>query len=671
MSPPVADVETSSGTAALAAATPLDGLPAPAYVCDHEGRIIRYNERAAALWGRRPMLNDVRDRFSGAATLLSPDGSPLPRDRSPTALALADAVPYEGCEVMIVRPDGSRRTVLFYVTPIVAAATPEAAKLDSPQADAPQVEAPQTGPPSTVVGATTILIDVTDREADYREAQAALRESEANFRGFFDSAAFGALQVNSAGRIVRVNDRYCEITGYSREELMQMSPFDLDHPDDRQEDTERVLKALADPAGGYQAEKRYICKDGSMRWVHVAANILRDEQGRPLQTAAVVLDIEERKRFEEALQLADRMKDEFLATLAHELRNPLAPLTSAAELLRDPAHDNEWCKNVIDRQVRHLTRLIDDLLDVSRITRDKLELRKERVELSDVINGALEASLPMLEHCEQTVLTSLPTEPIYLDGDPIRLTQVFTNLLTNAAKFTHGPGTVRVSVKHEPGNVWVSIEDSGIGIASEDLPRIFDKFYQGTGNGERFLDGLGIGLSLVQRLVVLHGGDVEARSTGIGEGSEFIVRLPLASQVSAAAQLSASPLSQADTKRILIVDDNVDGADALGRLLTLMGQQTATEYDGQSALQRAAEFDPDVVLLDLGMPGMDGFEVCRTLRRRCGNGRPKIVALTGWGRKEDLARTKEAGFDAHLVKPIDRARLSQLLAEVETASALA
>jgi len=645
MSSPASDKEARPARALPALAVPLEALPAPAYSCDVEGRIACFNERAAALWGRRPKLNDASERFSGAEVLLAPDGSQLPADRSPTALALADGLPYEGCEAVIVRPDRSRRIVLFYATPTFDAC----------------------GAPT---GVTTLLVDVTDREERQREAQRAMRESEANFRGFFDSVAVGAVQVNAAGRIVRVNDRYCEITGYSREELLEMSPFDLDHPDDRGADAERVLKALADPAAGYHAEKRYVRKDGTIRWVHVAANFLRDELGRPVQTAAVVLDITERKRAEEALQRSDRMKDEFLATLAHELRNPLAPLTSAVELLRSSGGDSDWSRSVIDRQVNHLTRLIDDLLDVSRITRDKLELRKQRIELSDVINGAVEASLPMLERCEQTVTTSLPIEPVYIDGDIVRLTQVFTNLLTNAAKFTDAPGAVRISARRDAENVWVSVEDSGIGIAAEDLPRIFDKFYQSPQRGDRVVGGLGIGLSLVQRLVDLHGGAVEARSRGLGEGSEFIVRLPLARSEPRAVEHAAGELA-CGAKRILIVDDNCDGADALGRLLSLMGQSIATEYDGHSALLRAAEFEPDVVLLDLGMPGMDGFEVCRALRERSGAKQPKIIALTGWGRRQDIARTREAGFDAHLVKPVDRARLQRLLAELGTESAAA
>ncbi|HEY8520571.1 MAG TPA: PAS domain S-box protein [Gammaproteobacteria bacterium] len=621
----------------------LESVPAPAFACGADGRILAFNERAAALWGRRPRLNDFSERFCGSLRLLAPDGRELPHEESPLALALRDGKPREGTEVVIVRPDDSRRTVLCYVLP---------------QLDAH----------GTVTHATAVLVDITRREALQAAAQAALQESEANFRGFFDSAAVGAARVNAAGRFIAVNDRYCEITGYSREELLAMAPFDLDHPDDREADMELVRKTLEDPAGVYHVEKRYVRKDGSITWVHVAVNFVRDKEGKLLNSAAIVLDIGERKRAEEALQEADRLKDEFIATLAHELRNPLAPLKNAVELLHHPdAYGHAWARDVIERQVNHLARLIDDLLDVSRITRDKLELRKERVAMADVINGAVEASRPMLERCEQTLVVALPDEAIYVDGDPVRLTQVFTNLLTNAAKFTEGAGTVEVQAAREGDRVRVSVRDTGIGIDSDELERIFEKFYQSPRHGNRFAGGLGVGLSLVQRIVELHGGTVEARSAGVGRGSELIVRLPVAASLAAAHGAPAAQPARTGVKRIMIVDDNADGADSLARLLELMGHETVTAYDGASALALTKSFPADMILLDLGMPGIDGFEVCRRLREQPGPART-IVALTGWGREQDLARTKQAGFDAHLVKPVDRAALARLIEQVTPAS---
>ncbi|HET7607371.1 MAG TPA: PAS domain S-box protein [Gammaproteobacteria bacterium] len=528
--------------------------------------------------------------------------------------------------------------------------------------------APLRSDRNQLIGANVLLIDVTEREEAQRIAREELQGSEATFRSFFDSVAVGVALVRVGGRYLNVNDRYCEITGYSREELLNMSPYELDHPEERAEDRRRVHEALANPSGIYCAEKRYVRKDGSIRWVLVAANFLRDERQRPVHTVAVCLDITQRKRAEEALHESDRLKDEFLATLAHELRNPLAPLKNAAELLSSAdAREASWCRDVIDRQVGHMTRLIDDLLDVSRITCGKLELRTARVELRDVINGAIEASRPMLECCEQRLATRLPDDAVYLHGDPVRLIQVFTNLLTNAAKFTETPGSIELSAAADGDEVSISVADTGIGIASDELSRVFDKFYQSPRRGARFLGGLGIGLSLVQRLVQLHGGSIEARSTGLGRGSEFVVRLPLAQ---AHTQAEEPPTEEASPERdarrgirILIVDDNIDGADALARLLATMGHETVTEYEGQGALKRAAEFSPDFIFVDLGMPGMDGFELARRLRALSPRYRPRIVALTGWGREEDIARTSQAGFDAHLVKPVERTVLERQLNE--------
>ena len=419
----------------------LAALPTPAYACSPDGRLIQYNEHAAALWGRRPKLNHSAERFCGSHAMFSADGTPLEREASWMARALRDDAPYGDKEIIIARPDGSRRTVLSYVTPVHDA-------------------------DGMLVAATAVLVDVTQHAERRNATQAALRASEANFRAFFDSQAIGIVQVDPDGRFTRVNDRYCELTGYSRAELLEMRPFDLDHPDDREADREHVRKVIEDPSGVYQTDKRYIRKDGTIGWVHITANMLRDETGRVTQSAAVALDISERKLAEQALHEADRAKDEFLATLAHELRNPLAPLKNAAELLRNPAAEPAWCRDVIERQVNHLSRLIDDLLDVSRITRDKLELRKGRVEISDVIRSAVEASRPMIESCGQALLVAPLPEKIYVDGDLVRLTQVLTNLLTNAAKFSPGAGAIRLSAGRDCGHVSISVADSGIGITT-------------------------------------------------------------------------------------------------------------------------------------------------------------------------------------------------------------
>lgn len=615
-------------------------VPAPAYACDAAGRITFYNARAADLWGRHPALEHPDDRYCGASELYSADGEPVSMEQSFMAEVLRSGEPCEGREIVIGRPDGSRRTVLAYGTPVL-------------------------GADGTLLGASALLIDVTARQEALRATRDALRVSEANFSGFFENRTVGATLVNAQGRFTSVNDRYCEITGFSRQELLSMGPVDLTHPDDQAEDRERLHEAITNPSGVYLAEKRYRRKDGSAVWVQVAVNFQRDSAGRPVQTTALVTDITERRRAEAALQEADRLKDEFLATLAHELRNPLAPLQHAAEILGHPeTADTAWCRAIIDRQVGHLTRLIDDLLDLSRITRDRLDLKKVTIDLARILENAVEESRPMLERHKQTLRSSMPAEPLGLEGDAVRLTQVFTNLLTNAAKFNEQPGTIELRTVVESTHAVVTITDHGIGIAGADLPRLFEKFYQSPRTSGRFGGGLGIGLSLVRRLVELHGGTVEARSAGPGSGSVFIVRLPRTLSVGGARREPAlRATSTATPKRILIVDDNNDAADSLSQLLELMGHSTATAYDGRSAIERAKQFSADLVLLDLGMPDVDGFEVCQRLRALELTAPPRIVAMTGWGRSEDRERTRSAGFDAHLVKPVDSAALARVLEE--------
>jgi PAS domain S-box-containing protein len=378
-------------------------------------------------------------------------------------------------------------------------------------------------------------------------------------------------------------------------------------------------------------------------------------------------DLIERFRFEQALAEADRKKDEFLATLAHELRNPLAPIRNALQLLKMTGGNPEvsrQAREIMERQVQQMVRLVDDLLDLSRITRSKIELHKECVGLAAVLQSAVETSRPLIEAADHRLSVTLPAKPVYVDADVIRLAQVFSNLLNNAAKFTERGGQIWLTAEREGSDAVVTVRDSGVGIPAPMLPRIFEMFTQVDRSLERSHSGLGVGLTLVKRLVDLHGGSVEARSEGHGRGSEFIVRLPVVF-VPATESLAGDQVDAIRTKhRILIVDDNEDAAASMDMVLRIMGNEVQVAHDGLEAVDRAATFSPNVVLLDIGMPKLNGYDAARRIRQLTNGKDMVLVALTGWGQDEDKRRATEAGFDHHLTKPVDPAALEQLLAGV-------
>ncbi|MDI3287148.1 GAF domain-containing protein [Polyangium sp. 15x6] len=374
----------------------------------------------------------------------------------------------------------------------------------------------------------------------------------------------------------------------------------------------------------------------------------------------------ENARLYDELRDQDRRKDEFLATLAHELRNPLAPIRTGLTLLqmaRDEAQARR-IREMMERQVGHMVRMVDDLLDVSRITRGKVELRKERVELGAVLESALETSRPLIEAAGHVLSVSLPTEPLFLSADPTRLSQILANLLNNAAKYTPAGGRIHVAAAREGAHVVVRVEDTGVGIPAEMLPKVFDMFTQVGRSIERAQGGLGIGLTLVRRLVELHGGTVEAASDGPSRGSIFTVRLPLgaAEEAKAVGPSGDAPAKGAvSSLKVLVVDDNVDGAESLAELLQLTGHTTEVAHTGPSALVAARAFEPDVVFLDIGLPGMTGYEVAQRLRAEDELGRVVLVALTGWGTEEDRRQAREAGFDYHLTKPVDLQEVQRIV----------
>jgi two-component system CheB/CheR fusion protein len=372
----------------------------------------------------------------------------------------------------------------------------------------------------------------------------------------------------------------------------------------------------------------------------------------------------------EALKQTDRCKDEFLAMLAHELRNPLAPIRTGLHVLRMPNANGASIDRVLhlmEQQVHHLTRLVDDLLDVSRITRGKIELRKETIDLASVVWHVVETVRPLIDAHRHRLTVSLPPELIHLEADPTRLEQVFSNLLTNAAKYTEQGGRIEMTCQREGQTVTVRVRDNGIGIAAELLPRVFEMFTQAERSLARSQGGLGLGLTLVRSLVAMQGGTVTAHSDGPGQGSEFVVRLPILEGTAAPRVANAGEGAQQVGRRlrVLVVEDTEAVAEMLVMLLNLWGHDVRFVYDGPAALVAARTYQPDVVLLDIGLPGMNGYDVARQLQHQAGHNRPLLAAVTGYGQDEDRRRSREAGFDQHMVKPINPAALKQLLDSAE------
>jgi two-component system CheB/CheR fusion protein len=446
------------------------------------------------------------------------------------------------------------------------------------------------------------------------------------------------------------------------------------HPDDRGRVRLAITRALED-TGDYDEELRVVGADRAVRWTVAKGTVIRDPQGKPMRMLGVAIEVTERRRLEDALRErageladADRRKDEFLAMLAHELRNPLAPLSNALHLLRMPGADRERFLEMAERQVRLLARLVDDLLDVSRITQGKITLRKESVLLGEVISQAVDTVRPEIESRSQSLTLSLPPQPLCVEADPARLSQVFANLLSNASKYTPAGGAIWLTAEPIGNEIAIRVRDSGVGLSPDLLPHVFDLFVQADVSLERARGGLGIGLTVVRRLVEMHAGRVEAHSAGTGQGSEFIVHLPY-TEVSDLERWPDAPRTAtvAGPLKVLVVEDNRDGAETLASILELWGHEVMLAFDGAAALDTAERFEPDVILSDIGLPGMNGFDLARQLRKHPAFGRVVLIAMSGYGREEDKRRAMEAGFDHHLVKPPDLAALQELFGRVAQA----
>jgi PAS domain S-box-containing protein len=515
--------------------------------------------------------------------------------------------------------------------------------------------------------------DVTWR----RESEESLRRSREHLQFVSDAAAVSVAHCDSDWRFVFVNQMYASRLGLTPDEIVGRTIPEVLGPRVAEAIRPHVERVLSGEPVRFETEVEY--PQVGRRYVYCVYTPEVDAAGRIAGWVAAITDLTERhrleetlRRSEESLKEADRRKDEFLATLAHELRNPLAPIRNAVQILRvrgaadpDLHSDLQWSREVIDRQVQQLTHLVDDLLDVSRITRGRIELRRERIELAAVLERALETSRPAVEAAHHRLTVTFPEGPVWVAADLTRMAQVLSNLINNAAKYTRSGGHIQVSASAADGQAKIEVRDDGIGIQPEMLSRIFDLFAQVDTSLERAQGGLGIGLTIARSLVEMHGGTIAASSAGLGQGSTFTIRLPLAQEEDVRAVPKADREQEAQAGlRVLVVDDNADSADSLAIWLRLKGHEVRTAYDGPQALAQALEQQPDLVLLDIGMPGMSGYEVARRMRAHPDTRRTVLVAMTGWGQEEDRRQSREAGIDQHLVKPLEPRALEDLIARL-------
>lgn len=621
----------------------LDVLPFAAYTCDTTGLITYYNEHAAALWGRAPKLNDPIDRFCGSFKLFAPDGSPIAHDRCWMALALDTGKECNGQEIVIERPNGDRATALAHANPIF-------------------------DPSGRITGAVNVLVDITDRMQG-EHAQSLL---SAIVRSSDDAIVSKSLE----GRILSWNLAAERLFGYTEAEAVGQS-ITMIIPPQRQNEEREILAKLRRGERIDHFETIRQAKDGRRIDISLTISPLRDRSGKIIGASKIARDITAQKQLQEALRRANQRKDEFLATLAHELRNPLAPISNSLHLLRlssDAEPAARRIHEIMEQQVNHMVRLVDDLMDVSRINSGKIELRKEPVELAALVDEAVETSRPHIEAAGLQLALRLPTEPITINADPVRIGQIIANLLNNAAKYTPSGGQVWLTAWQKEGEAILSVRDSGIGIPPEMLGRVFDLFAQVDGAIQRSQGGLGIGLTLAKSLIQMHGGRIEARSEGLGKGSEFVIVLPVAASSPPASIPAAPPkVRRADLPRhhVLVVDDMRDAGYVLSKLLEALGQRVYLVQTAEAALQYARRESPDIIISDIGMPDVNGYELARRLRQESGVAEVVLVALSGYGQQADRQKGEDAGFDYYLVKPASVDVLHDLLASLPKRSVTA
>ncbi len=520
-----------------------------------------------------------------------------------------------------------------------------------------------------VVGASKIARDITEA----RHARQALHEGEERYRTLLFAAPVALFVCDRTATIQYYNSQAATLWG------AEPVPGDdryfggraLRRPDGTLVTAEENPVADVLRTGKILANMEFVVERPDGSFIPILMNLapLKGPRGEIIGSVTSFIDISEQKAAQESLREAGERMNQFLAILAHELRNPLAPIRNALEILRTTESEPSMvhaASEMMERQVNHMIRLVDDLLDVSRISRGKIDLRRARTALTDLVGHVVEGARSLAQPKNLVLTLHTTDDALYLHVDPTRISQIVGNLINNACKFTPEGGHITVSVTREGDEAVIRVRDDGIGIAPGQLRRIFDMFTQLDTSLERAESGLGIGLTLAKKLVEMHSGSIEARSAGLGKGSEFIVRLPITVEaVVDTGQPQALGLPALTGRRVLVVDDNVDAATSLAMLLTMTGNETHTAHDGLEALEAAATLRPEIILLDIGLPKLNGYEVCRRLRREPWGASITVIALTGWGQKEDVRNSIEAGFNGHMVKPVELPALAKLLAEVE------
>jgi PAS domain S-box-containing protein len=631
------------------AARLLWGLPAAVCVCESPSGVMRvYNRRAVEIWGREPKLGDESELYTGAFRLYRADGTHLPAAESAMAKVIRDGGSREQ-DVIVERPNGTRIVVRHTVSAMHDAR-------------------------GRLIGAVDAFQDVT--------AHAQTSDAAAYLAAVVASADDAIITKTLEGIITSWNESASRLFGYDSDEATGKSIF-LIIPAERHPEEEAILARIRKGQRIEHFETERVTKDGRRIPISLTVSPVKTATGEIIGASKVARDISERREYERLrdellrrestarleAQAASRAKDEFLAMLAHELRNPVAGIVSAIAVLDEPDAGPEArgrARRVVRRQVKHLSELLDDLLDVARMTGGRVELEQVPVDVGHAMAMAIETNRYRFDSKRQRIDFTAPPEPLVALGDASRLQQVFGNLLHNAWKYTPSGGTVRVAVRREGDDVVTSVRDSGAGIPRDKLEAIFGLFTQANPTLARTEGGLGIGLALVKRLVELHNGTVQALSAGPGQGAEFIVHLPVVQEPEVRTD-EPEVEQQVEPRKVLVVEDNADGRDMLVTVLRLAGHDVTGAATGSEGLRVALRERPDIVLLDLGLPDIEGIQVGRLLRERLGR-QVRLVALTGYGQPQDRARSAEAGFDTHLVKPVDPSDLNRILGRLSSAA---